>query len=236
MREIILDTETTGFEPSEGHRIIEIGAIELINRLPTGKTYHQYINPEREVPEAASKVHGLTLKDLVDKPLFKDVVQDFLDFVGGSALVIHNASFDMKFLNAELVTVGRAPLTENLIIDTLQLARRKHPGSPASLDALCQRYGIDNAHRELHGALLDCELLAEVYIDLLGLREPGLSFDVSQKTRKVPQTGQSNAALSVLPRARPAPLVNRLSAEEAEAHKAFVQTLGEGAVWHKLHN
>ena len=174
MREIVLDTETTGFEPSEGDRIVEIGAVELFNHLPTGRTYHQYINPERNMPEAAFNVHGLSEEFLSNKPLFKDIAQDFIDFIKDSKLVIHNASFDMKFLNAELKWVNRPALPNNQAIDTLAIARRKFPGSPASLDALCRRFGIDNSSRTLHGALLDSEILAEVYLELVGGRQPDL--------------------------------------------------------------
>ena len=174
MREIVLDTETTGFEPSEGDRIVEIGAVELFNHLPTGRTYHQYINPERNMPEAAFNVHGLSEEFLSTKPLFKDIAQDFIDFIKDSKLVIHNASFDMKFLNAELKWVNRPALPNHQAIDTLAIARRKFPGSPASLDALCRRFGIDNSSRTLHGALLDSEILAEVYLELVGGRQPDL--------------------------------------------------------------
>ena len=174
MREIVLDTETTGFEPSEGDRIVEIGAVELFNHLPTGRTYHQYINPKRNMPEAAFNVHGLSEEFLSDKPVFKDIAQEFTDFIKDSKLVIHNASFDMKFLNAELGWVNRPALPMHQAIDTLAIARRKFPGSPASLDALCRRFGIDNSSRTLHGALLDSEILAEVYLELVGGRQPDL--------------------------------------------------------------
>ena len=174
MREIVLDTETTGFEPSEGDRIVEIGAVELFNHLPTGRTYHQYINPKRNMPEAAFNVHGLSEEFLSDKPVFKDIAQEFIDFIKDSKLVIHNASFDMKFLNAELGWVNRPALPMHQAIDTIAIARRKFPGSPASLDALCRRFGIDNSSRTLHGALLDSEILAEVYLELVGGRQPDL--------------------------------------------------------------
>jgi len=174
MREIVLDTETTGFEPNDGDRIVEIGAVELFNHLPTGRTYHQYINPQRNMPEGAFGVHGLSEEFLSDKPVFKAIAQDFIDFIGGSKLVIHNASFDMKFLNAELSWVSRPPLPKSQAVDTLALARRKYPGSPASLDALCRRFGINNSSRTLHGALLDSEILAEVYLELIGGRQPDL--------------------------------------------------------------
>ncbi len=172
MREIVLDTETTGFEPSEGHRIVEIGAVELLNKMPTGRTYHQYINPERPMPKEAFEVHGLGDDFLRDKPVFKTIARDFIEFVGESTLVIHNAAFDMKFLNAELKSLGHPGLPMSQSLDTVAMARRKFPGAPASLDALCRRFGIDNSAREKHGALLDCELLAEVYLELIGGRQP----------------------------------------------------------------
>ncbi|WP_299437421.1 DNA polymerase III subunit epsilon [uncultured Rhodospira sp.] len=173
-REVVLDTETTGFKPDEGDRIVEIGALELINHMPTGKTFHRYINPERDMPPDAARVHGLTEDFLADKPLFADIADEMLAFFADSKLVIHNARFDMGFLNAELARLGRERLDPDRAIDTVQMARRKYPGAPASLDALCKRFGVENAHRTLHGALLDSELLAEVYLHLMGGREPGL--------------------------------------------------------------
>ncbi|WP_333831422.1 DNA polymerase III subunit epsilon, partial [Pararhodobacter sp.] len=174
MREIVLDTETTGFEPSEGHRIVEIGAVELFNHMPTGNTYHQYINPQRDMPQEAFQVHGLGNDFLRDYPVFADIADAFLAFVSGARLVIHNAAFDMKFLNAELGWAKRPLLPDNVALDTLTIARRKFPGSPASLDALCRRFGVDNSSREKHGALLDSEILAEVYLELIGGRQPDL--------------------------------------------------------------
>ena len=172
MREIVLDTETTGFEPDEGDRIVEIGAVELFNHVPTGRTYHQYINPQRAMPQEAFEVHGLGDAFLSDKPLFAAIADAFNDFIGDAKLIIHNAAFDMKFLNAELGWSGYRLLPLDQAIDTLAIARRKYPGSPASLDALCRRFGIDNAKRTLHGALLDSEILAEVYLELIGGRQP----------------------------------------------------------------
>lgn len=176
-REIVLDTETTGFEPSEGHRIVEIGCVELDGLLPTGKTFHVYINPQRDMPAGAYEVHGLSAEFLSGFPVFEAQVEGFLDFIGDAPLVIHNASFDMKFINAELTTLGRPVLPSSRAIDTLAMARKAFPGSPASLDALCRRFGIDNASRTLHGALLDSELLAEVYLELRGGRQPGFGLD-----------------------------------------------------------
>ncbi|MEJ6396604.1 DNA polymerase III subunit epsilon [Yoonia sp. 208BN28-4] len=242
MREIVLDTETTGFEPFEGDRIVEIGAVELIGHVPTGRTYHQYINPQRSMPEGAFGVHGIgpdllesprkaekgevTLKD---KPLFKDIAQDFLDFVGDAKMVIHNAAFDMKFLNAELGWLNRPALPMDQALDTLAIARRKFPGSPASLDALCRRFGIDNTNRTLHGALLDSEILAEVYLELIGGRQP--DFALASDTRQQSGAGQGD---EWRPSARPSPLPSRLSENEIAAHATFVEKLGDDAVWKKL--
>lgn len=180
MREIVFDTETTGMDPAEGHRLVEIGGIELINHIPTGKTYHQYINPERDVPAEVVAVHGLDNERLKDEPTFGEIVGDFIDFIGEDAkLVAHNADFDMRFVNYQLAEFGYKKIAPKRVVDTLMIARNKFPGSPASLDALCRRFGIDNSDRVLHGALLDSELLAEVYLELLGGRQQG--FDIDQK-------------------------------------------------------
>ncbi len=229
MREIVLDTETTGFEPESGDRIVEIGALELWNHMPTGKTYHQYINPERPMPQSAFEVHGLGDEFLADKPLFAEIARDFLDFIGDAPLVIHNASFDMKFINAELGWIGIEPLPMSRAIDTLAIARRKFPGSPASLDALCRRFGIDNSARTLHGALLDSEILAEVYLELIGGRQPdfGLTTSLQAETASEAERGRNPAP------PRPAALAPRITPEEAAAHEAFVKTLGEDALWRK---
>jgi DNA polymerase-3 subunit epsilon len=228
MREIVLDTETTGFEPSEGHRIVEIGAIEIENHLPTGRTYHQYLNPERAMPPEAFEVHGLGDDFLRDKPLFRDCAQAFVDFVGDARLVIHNASFDMKFLNAELQRAGYRTLPNAQAFDTLQMARQKFPGANVSLDALCRRFGVDNSNRVKHGALLDCELLAEVYLELAGGRQPGLML--SDAPRGVNRAEAGPAARQT---GRPAPLAPRLTEEEAAAHAAFVAKMGANAIWLK---
>ncbi|MCT2539621.1 DNA polymerase III subunit epsilon [Sedimentimonas flavescens] len=230
MREIVLDTETTGFEPSEGHRIVEIGALELFNHVPTGRTYHQYINPERAMPKEAFEVHGLGDDFLRDKPKFGQIAQDFLDFIGpDSKLVIHNAAFDMKFLNAELSWVKKPLIANDRALDTLMIARRKFPGSPASLDALCRRFGIDNSARTLHGALLDSEILAEVYLELIGGRQPGFGLSIEASDSQ----GQG-AAEQWRPHARPAPLPPRITEAEAEAHGAFVAKLGDSAIWKRF--
>lgn len=231
MREIVLDTETTGFEPSEGHRIVEIGAVELFNHLPTGKTYHQYINPERLMPKEAFEVHGLGDDFLRDKPVFKAVGQAFLDFIGDAQLVIHNAAFDMKFLNFELQRAGLPGLPNSRATDTLLIARQKFPGSPASLDALCRRFGVDNSAREKHGALLDSEILAEVYLELVGGRQP--DFGLSASNGQQSQLNAAGQSQDWRPRPRPVPLPPRLSAEEKAAHDAFVAKLGEAAIWAK---
>ena len=229
MREIVLDTETTGFEPAEGHRIVEIGAVELFNHLPTGRTYHQYINPERQMPKEAFEVHGLGDDFLRDKPVFKAIGQAFLDFIGDAKLVIHNAAFDMKFLNAELEWAGLPGLPWARAVDTLAIARQKFPGAPASLDALCRRFGVDNSAREKHGALLDSEILAEVYLELVGGRQPDL---VLAPVAAAPQAGQPRVqGDDWRPRPRPVPLTPRITEEEAAAHAAFVGKLGDGAIW-----
>lgn len=176
MREIVLDTETTGMDPVRGDKLVEIGCVELMNHLPTGKTYHVYINPEREIPAEATAVHGITNDFVKDKPTFGEIVGEFRDFIEGGRLVIHNADFDMKFLNAELKTYGYPSIDNRLVLDTLRMAREKFPGSPANLDALCRRFGIDNSSRTFHGALLDSQLLAEVYLELLGGRQQGLGI------------------------------------------------------------
>jgi DNA polymerase-3 subunit epsilon len=229
MREIVLDTETTGFEPSEGHRIVEIGAVELFNHLPTGRTYHQYINPQRPMPKEAFEVHGLGDDFLRDKPLFRDVGRAFLDFIGDAQLVIHNAAFDMRFLNAELEWAGLPGLPGDRATDTLLIARQKFPGAPASLDALCRRFGVDNSAREKHGALLDSEILAEVYLELIGGRQPDLVL------APVTNGGQRSAepAVAWRPAPRPEPLPPRLTPEEESAHAAFVAGMGEGAIWRR---
>ncbi len=230
MREIVLDTETTGFEPSEGHRIVEIGAVELFNHLPTGKTYHQYINPERSMPKEAYEVHGLGDDFLRDKPVFRTIGQAFLDFVGDAKMVIHNAAFDMKFLNAELKLAGFRLLPNDQAIDTLIIARSKFPGSPASLDALCRRFGVDNSAREKHGALLDSEILAEVYLELIGGRQP--DFALAQDNRPTQQDIVTTASQGDWrPRPRPTPLTPRLTDSEIAAHSAFVDKLGGSAIW-----
>jgi DNA polymerase-3 subunit epsilon len=240
MREIVLDTETTGLEPDTGDRLVEIGGIELVNHMPTGRTFHAYLNPQRVMPQGAFDVHGIgpDLLDppraakpgevtLKDKPPFERIAQDFLDFIDDAKLVIHNASFDMKFLNAELGWAGFPPLPMTRALDTLEIARRRFPGSPASLDALCRRFGIDNSARTLHGALLDSEILAEVYLELIGGRQPGLTLGTAAGLSG--QSARSDEGWR--PRPRPVPLGARLTKDEAAAHADFIESLGDGALW-----
>jgi len=227
MREIVLDTETTGFDPNSGDRIVEIGAVELIGHVATGKTYHEYINPERSMPDEAFQVHGLGDDFLRDKQKFAAVGQSFLDFVGDSKMIIHNAAFDMKFLNFELAKMGLRQLPWEQALDTLAIARKKFPGSPSSLDALCRRFGIDNSSRTLHGALLDSEILAEVYLELIGGKQP----DFGLSNNAGPKEGDTNEVWT--PRPRPTPLPSRLSEKESAAHAEFVSKLGGDALWLK---
>ena len=225
MREIVFDTETTGLDPLTGDRLVEIGCIEMINRFPTGNTFHRYLNPERDMPEPAFKVHGLSIDFLKDKPLFAHVVDELVEFLGDAPLVAHNAMFDLTFLNAELERAGKAAISRERLVDTLMLARRKYPGGSNRLDDLCLRYRIDNSRRTKHGALLDAELLAEVYIELIGARQAmlGLAHAVSgAATMRGPQS-----AILV----RPEPLPPRLSEDERAAHRAFIATLGASPLW-----
>ncbi|WP_086472009.1 DNA polymerase III subunit epsilon [Devosia lucknowensis] len=225
MREIVLDTETTGLSPTGGDRLVEIGCVELINHIPTGKHFHVYINPQRSMPEEAFRVHGLSEEFLADKALFKDVVDDFLAFIGDATLVIHNAPFDMGFLNHQLEISGHKTLT-NPVIDTVMVARQKHPGARVSLDALCKHYGIDNSRRTLHGALLDSEILAEVYLELIGGKQVSLAL-----VAEVASSGTGAAQVRIAVAPRPVALPSRISAQEAEAHAAFVGKMGESAIW-----
>jgi DNA polymerase III subunit epsilon len=225
IREIVLDTETTGLSPQGGDRLVEIGCVELINHIPTGKNFHRYINPQRPMPEEAFRVHGLGDEFLADKPLFNAVAEDFRTFVADSTLVIHNAPFDMGFLNAELDWAGLPQLT-NPVIDTVMLARQKHPGARVSLDALCKHYGIDNSRRTLHGALLDSEILAEVYLELIGGKQVSLALVAEVEVTTISLTQARPPMMQ-----RPTPLRPRVSAEEQAAHIAFVAKMGEGAIW-----
>ncbi len=225
MREIVLDTETTGLDPYQGDRLVEIGCIELVNRFPTGKTFHWYFNPERDMPEAAFKIHGLSNDFLKDKPVFADKADELVAFLGDAPLVAHNAMFDLGFINAELERVGLAPVNRERMVDTLLIARRRHPGAPNRLDDLCARYSIDNSHRATHGALLDAELLAEIYVELVDARQATLVL--SQAAAPIAVTG----AATIIVRERPTPLIARLTDEDRAAHRRFVATLGESAIW-----
>ncbi|WP_138466273.1 DNA polymerase III subunit epsilon [Poseidonocella sp. HB161398] len=241
MREIVLDTETTGFDPETGDRVVEIGAVELFNHLPTGRQYHQYINPARGMPSDAFGVHGIGPDllnpprpaegkevTLLDKPLFEEIGRAFVEFIGTDArIVAHNAAFDHKFLNFELKRMGLPVIAADRVVDSLSIARKKFPGSPASLDALCRRFGIDNSDRELHGALLDSEILAEVYLELIGGRQPGL--ELSSGRQRGGSAGLDDAGWKPAP--RPNPLPARLTEDERAAHDAFVAKLGESAIW-----
>lgn len=228
IREIVLDTETTGLSPAEGHRVVEIGCVELINHIPSGRHWHKYFNPERAMPEEARRIHGLDDAFLADKPLFSAEVEPFLGFVGADTLVIHNAGFDIGFLNAELERVGR-PSLGNPVIDTVKLARDANPGARASLDALCKFYGIDNSRRTLHGALLDSEILADVYLELIGGRQVAFALGAEA----VAEDARPGQRMVTRARTRPVPLAPRLDTAEEAAHEAFLKTLGEGAIWSK---
>jgi len=216
MREIVLDTETTGLDPKSGHRIVEIGCVELVNHVATGNSYHQYINPERDMPDEAYRVHGLSLEFLSGHPVFAAIADDFLAFVRDSQLVIHNAEFDMGFINAELQALGRDALDKARAVDTVQIARRKFPGAPANLDALCKRFQIDNSDRELHGALKDARLLADVYLELIGGRQPDLELAEEDKAAEAAVVSERNHRA-----ARP----HAATAEEEAAHRAFLEKI-----------
>lgn len=221
VREIVLDTETTGLDPASGHRVVEIACLELVNHLPSGKQFHCYVNPERDMPSEAFAVHGLSAEFLATHPVFGMMADDFIAFIADAPLVIHNAEFDMRFLNAELERIGRPPLPVERAIDTVRMARKRFPGSPASLDALCRRFSIDNSARTLHGALLDAELLAEVYLELLGGREPGLVLGVDAKTEGSVGQALYNGRT---------PVAHAPSEAELAAHAAFVAKL-KNPIW-----
>jgi len=225
MREIVLDTETTGLDPYQGHRLLEIGCIELVNRFPTGQTFHRYLNPQRDVPAEAFAVHGLSLEFLKDKSLFADIAADLVDFIDDAPLVAHNASFDLGFLNAELERLNLPAISRDRLVDTLLLARRKYPGGSNRLDDLCQRFGIDNSRRTKHGALLDAELLAEVYIELVEARQAQLGL-VAMPAAPI---GAGNAA--IVAKVRPVPLPPRVTDAERAAHGALIDALGDKAIW-----
>jgi DNA polymerase-3 subunit epsilon len=224
MREIVFDTETTGLDPLQGDRLVEIGCIELVSRFPTGKVFHCYFNPQRDMPDQAFKIHGLSSEFLKDKSLFADKVDELVAFFGDAQLIAHNAMFDLGFLNAELERAGRATVNRERMIDTLTIARRKHPGGSNRLDDLCVRYAIDNSRRTKHGALLDAELLAEVYVELIGARQASLVLSQAA-------TVTAAAGMAIVVRERAVPLAARVTDEERAAHWRFVETLGDGAIW-----
>jgi DNA polymerase III subunit epsilon len=229
-REIVLDTETTGLVPADGHRIVEIGCIELINHVPTGQHWQQYFNPERDMPEEAQQVHGLDDRFLAEKPLFADAVEAFLEFIDEDTLIIHNADFDIGFLDAELKRIGRPNLT-NPVIDTVRLARKVNPGARASLDALCKLYGIDNSKRTLHGALLDSQILADVYLELIGGRQVAMALSSAGEAGSAgggDGSGNRNRAGQ-----RPTALPQRLDSDAKKAHEAFIESLGDKSIWSK---
>jgi DNA polymerase-3 subunit epsilon len=226
MREIVFDTETTGFEPGDGHRIVEIGCVELVDHFPTGKTFQAYLNPERPVPIESQRVHGLSDAFLSDKPLFAAVVEDFLAFIGEAPLVIHNAGFDIKFINAELARTGHAPIPFSRAIDTIEIAKRKVPGARYSLDELCKRFGVDLTARAKHGALLDADLTAQIYLELIGGRQRGLALAPAEIIAAAPEPETPRAHI------RPRKLEPRISEAEIAAHLAFIAAeLGDNAVW-----
>ncbi|MBV2142035.1 DNA polymerase III subunit epsilon [Falsochrobactrum sp. TDYN1] len=230
MREIVFDTETTGLERLED-RVIEIGGVELVNRFPTGRTFHKFINPQgRQVHAEALAIHGISNEKLLNEPVFADILDEFMEFIDGAKLVAHNAMFDLGFINAELDRLGRPQIAAERIVDTLALARRKHPMGPNSLDALCKRYGIENSHRTLHGALLDSEILAEVYIELIGGKQTALGLSISGSSGG---DGRSDNGAGIVLRQRPRQLAPRISPEERAAHAALVENLGDKAIWKK---
>src|ERR1700722_10782804 len=224
VREIVFDTETTGLDPFQGDRLVEIGCIELVNRFPTGKVFHCYFNPQRDMPEGAFKVHGLSIDFLKDKSLFADKGDEIIAFFGDAQLVAHNAMFGLGFLNAELERAGRAAVNRERMVDTLVIARRKHPGGSNRLDDLCTRYTIDNSRRTKHGALLDTELLAEVYVELIGARQASLVLSQAA-------TPTAAAGVAIVVRERTEPLAIRVTDEERTAHRRFIATLGDDAIW-----
>lgn len=225
LREIVFDTETTGLSVAAGDRLIELGCVEIVNRIPTGREFHRYLNPERDIHPDAVAVHGLTVDFLKDKPFFKDVADEFLDFIADAPLVAHNASFDLGFINAELSRIAKPQLASDRIVDTLMLARRRHPAGPNTLDALCKRYDIDLSQRTKHGALLDSLLLAGVYVELLGERQATLGLNGAGAAEKGMRARAGKA------RQRPVPLPSRLSEATEAAHAEFIKTLGANALW-----
>jgi DNA polymerase III subunit epsilon len=225
MREVVFDTETTGLDPYQGHRLVEIGCVELINRFPTGHTFHRYLNPQRDIPPEVFAIHGLSCDFLRVQPVFADIAADLVDFIGAAALVAHNAAFDLAFLNAELERANQVAIPRERLVDTLLLARRKYPGSPNRLDDLCSRFAIDNSHRTKHGALLDAELLAQVYVELVDARQAQLGLVA------MPASGIVVTGVATSPKVRPVPLAQRITEAERVAHNALVAQLGATAIW-----
>ena len=230
MREIVLDTETTGLDPQDGHRIVEIGAVELHNHVPTGNVYHQYINPLITMPDQAFAIHGLSDEFLSDKPKFSEIAKEFLDFIGSAKLVIHNAAFDIKFINAELKRIDKEEITFDRATDTLAIARKKFPGSPASLDSLCRRFKIDNSARVVHGALLDSQILAEVYLELVGGKQPDFALNIAN----VSNENNNSIFHEKRTRVRKEKLKSRLTTEEKANHENFIKELGNTSMWSKI--
>ena len=229
LRELVLDTETTGLSHEKGDKIVEIGIVELINHIPTKQYFHKYINPERLVSESAFKIHGLSQEFLKTKPKFSEICEEMLTFIGNDNIIIHNASFDLGFLNNELVHVQKDIISSSKVIDTLTMAREKFPGSPASLDALCRRFTIDNSHRDLHGALLDSYILAQVYLELIGGSQP--DFDLSDKNQQGNNINQNNSTNNSLAFNRSQKVQNRLTKEELDSHKKFIEGLNGLTKW-----
>lgn len=230
MREIVLDTETTGLDPQDGHRIVEIGAVELHNHVPTGNVYHQYINPLITMPDQAFAIHGLSDEFLSDKPKFSEIAKEFLDFIGSAKLIIHNAAFDIKFINAELKRIDKEEITFDRATDTLAIARKKFPGSPASLDSLCRRFKIDNSARVVHGALLDSQILAEVYLELVGGKQPDFALNIAN----VSNENNNSIFHEKRARVRKEKLKSRLTTEEKANHENFIKELGNTSMWSKI--
>ena len=230
MREIVLDTETTGLDPQDGHRIVEIGAVELYNHVPTGNVYHQYINPLISMPDQAFAIHGLSDEFLSDKPKFSEIAKEFLDFIGSAKLVIHNAAFDIKFINAELKSINEKEITFDRATDTLAIARKKFPGSPASLDSLCRRFKIDNSARVVHGALLDSQILAEVYLELVGGKQPDFALNIANVSNENNNSIFNEKRTQV----RKEKLKSRLTTEEKASHENFIKKLGNNSMWSKI--
>ena len=230
MREIVLDTETTGLDPQDGHRIVEIGAVELYNHVPTGNVYHQYINPLISMPDQAFAIHGLSDEFLSDKPKFSEIAKEFLDFIGSAKLVIHNAAFDIKFINAELKSIDEEEIAFDRATDTLAIARKKFPGSPASLDSLCRRFKIDNSARIVHGALLDSQILAEVYLELVGGKQPDFALNIANVSNENNNSTFNEKRTQV----RKEKLKSRLTTEEKASHESFIKKLGNNSMWSKI--